>query len=237
MLFMGEEYGEKAPFQYFTSHSDPDLIEAVRRGRLEEFDDFDWEGEPPDPHDEETFHRSKLRWESQHRDEHQMIARSTASCCASAARLRRCARSISSRVETHADEAHRVLLVRRDDRAARVQLRRANGATVEIPLPSHGKALIDTGAKIEGGKITLPPSSLPSSVDRRGADVVDEAADVERLRMDREDRHSHPLRDLGRRDGTRDDGVPQAIGIGEAHVVEHSPPVDARHHQSSNTTS
>jgi maltooligosyltrehalose trehalohydrolase len=63
MLFMGEEYGESAPFQYFTSHGDADLIEAVRRGRREEFDDFDWEGEPPDPHDEETFLRSKLQWD------------------------------------------------------------------------------------------------------------------------------------------------------------------------------
>jgi len=62
MLFMGEEYGETAPFQYFTSHGDADLIEAVRRGRAEEFDDFDWQGEPPDPHDEATFLRSKLQW-------------------------------------------------------------------------------------------------------------------------------------------------------------------------------
>ena len=60
---MGEEYGETAPWQYFTSHGDADLIEAVRRGRREEFDDFDWEGEPPDPHDEATFLRSKLRWD------------------------------------------------------------------------------------------------------------------------------------------------------------------------------
>jgi len=62
MLFMGEEYGETAPFQYFTSHSDEDLIDAVRRGRREEFDDFEWVGDAPDPHDENTFLRSKLRW-------------------------------------------------------------------------------------------------------------------------------------------------------------------------------
>jgi maltooligosyltrehalose trehalohydrolase len=62
MLFMGEEYGETAPFQYFTSHSDPDLIDSVRRGRREEFKRFDWEGEAPDPHAEETFQRSKLTW-------------------------------------------------------------------------------------------------------------------------------------------------------------------------------
>ncbi len=65
MLFMGEEYGETAPFQYFTSHGDADLIEAVRRGRREEFEEFEWEGEPPDPHDEATFLRSKLQWERQ----------------------------------------------------------------------------------------------------------------------------------------------------------------------------
>jgi len=60
MLFMGDEYGETAPFQYFISHSNPDLIEAVRRGRQEEFAAFRWQGEPPDPQDEKTFECSKL---------------------------------------------------------------------------------------------------------------------------------------------------------------------------------
>lgn len=60
MLFMGEEYGEKNPFLYFTSHSDEDLIEAVRKGRREEFASFAWAGEAPDPHAEETFMKSKL---------------------------------------------------------------------------------------------------------------------------------------------------------------------------------
>ncbi len=63
MLFMGEEYGEPAPFQYFTSHSDADLVEAVRRGRREEFKHFAWKGEAPDPHGEETFARSRLTWQ------------------------------------------------------------------------------------------------------------------------------------------------------------------------------
>jgi maltooligosyltrehalose trehalohydrolase len=60
LIFMGEEYGEIAPFLYFTSHSDPDLIAAVRRGRKEEFAAFSWQGEPPDPQDETTFLNSKL---------------------------------------------------------------------------------------------------------------------------------------------------------------------------------
>lgn len=60
LLFMGEEYGETAPFLYFTSHSDPSLIEAVRRGRREEFAAFNWTEEVPDPQDEATYLRSKL---------------------------------------------------------------------------------------------------------------------------------------------------------------------------------
>ncbi len=60
LLFMGEEYGETAPFQYFVSHTDPDLVEAVRRGRKEEFAAFAWMGECPDPQSEATFLRSKI---------------------------------------------------------------------------------------------------------------------------------------------------------------------------------
>ena len=71
LLFMGDEYGETAPFQYFVSHSDDRLIEAVRKGRRDEFMSFKWNGEPPDPQAEETFHRSKLnhdlKKESRHR--------------------------------------------------------------------------------------------------------------------------------------------------------------------------
>lgn len=62
MLFMGEEYGENAPFLYFVDHSDPDLIEAVRKGRKEEFRAFHSEGTPPDPASLETYQKSVLRW-------------------------------------------------------------------------------------------------------------------------------------------------------------------------------
>jgi len=60
LLFMGEEYGEPAPFPYFVSHSGADLIEAVRRGRREEFASFGWDGDPPDPQAEETFQSARL---------------------------------------------------------------------------------------------------------------------------------------------------------------------------------
>ncbi len=62
MLFMGEEYSETAPFLYFVSHGDKDLIEAVRNGRKEEFESFEWSDEPPDPQAVATFEVSKLDW-------------------------------------------------------------------------------------------------------------------------------------------------------------------------------
>jgi len=61
LLFMGEEYGETAPFQYFIEHSDPGLIEAVRQGRQREFSHFGWKPEDiPDPQAPATFERSRV---------------------------------------------------------------------------------------------------------------------------------------------------------------------------------
>lgn len=61
LLFMGEEYGETAPFQYFIEHGDSDLIEAVRQGRRREFAHFGWKAEDiPDPQALATFERSRL---------------------------------------------------------------------------------------------------------------------------------------------------------------------------------
>jgi maltooligosyltrehalose trehalohydrolase len=59
LLFMGEEYGEDRPFWYFVSHSDPALVEAVRKGRAEEFAAFEQGGDRPDPQAETTFTASK----------------------------------------------------------------------------------------------------------------------------------------------------------------------------------
>ncbi|HWR52790.1 MAG TPA: malto-oligosyltrehalose trehalohydrolase [Bryobacteraceae bacterium] len=69
LLFMGEEYGEEAPFLYFVSHSDPELIDAVRKGRRDEFASFGWLEEPPDPQSERTFERSRLH-DRLHREGH-----------------------------------------------------------------------------------------------------------------------------------------------------------------------
>lgn len=73
LLFMGEEYGEDAPFLYFVSHSDPALIEAVRQGRKKEFHEFKWQDEPPDPQSAETFMKSKINWEKINEGGHKVL--------------------------------------------------------------------------------------------------------------------------------------------------------------------
>jgi maltooligosyltrehalose trehalohydrolase len=70
LLFMGEEYGETAPFQYFVSHSDRDLIEAVRKGRQNEFAAFSWKGATPDPQSEATFAACILNWDLRGKSPH-----------------------------------------------------------------------------------------------------------------------------------------------------------------------
>ena len=62
MLFMGEEYSEPHRFMYFVSHTDPELAEAVRKGRKAEFAAFHAQGEAPDPVAEDTFVNSQLQW-------------------------------------------------------------------------------------------------------------------------------------------------------------------------------
>jgi maltooligosyltrehalose trehalohydrolase len=61
MLFMGDEYGETAGFEYFIDYHSHDLVETVRQGRRESFGMRLKDGEiPPDPQAEETFTRSRL---------------------------------------------------------------------------------------------------------------------------------------------------------------------------------
>jgi maltooligosyltrehalose trehalohydrolase len=73
LIFMGEEYAESAPFQYFTSHSDRDLIEAVRKGRRQEFAAFGWKGEAPDPQSEATFAACVLHWNLREQSPHREL--------------------------------------------------------------------------------------------------------------------------------------------------------------------
>jgi maltooligosyltrehalose trehalohydrolase len=63
MLFQGEEWATARPFQFFTSHEDPDVAAGTAGGRIEEFARLGWDpAVVPDPQDPATFERSKLDW-------------------------------------------------------------------------------------------------------------------------------------------------------------------------------
>jgi len=71
MLFMGEEWGARTPFQFFTSHPEPEIADATRDGRRREFAEHGWDPEQvPDPQDPATFARSKLDWAEPNAGEH-----------------------------------------------------------------------------------------------------------------------------------------------------------------------
>lgn len=73
LLFMGEEYGERAPFHYFVDHGDPELIELVRKGKHEEHASGICEGEIPDPAAEITFLESRIDLEGRKEGEQALI--------------------------------------------------------------------------------------------------------------------------------------------------------------------
>lgn len=71
MLFMGEEWGVSTPFQFFSSHPEPELARATAEGRKAEFADHGWAADDiPDPQDPATFQRSKLDWDEVGTGEH-----------------------------------------------------------------------------------------------------------------------------------------------------------------------
>jgi maltooligosyltrehalose trehalohydrolase len=164
LLFMGEEYGETAPFQYFTSHSDPDLIDAVRRGRREEFASFAWQGEAPDPHSEETFQRSKLDWSLLDRGQHASLRLLYRDLL----RLRReipALRTLDlARLESHTEDERGLLLIRRWTEVDEVLIAfnfSEREQTVAIPFGDGGwRPLIETEASLKGGLLTLPAEAF-----------------------------------------------------------------------------
>jgi maltooligosyltrehalose trehalohydrolase len=104
LLFMGEEYGERAPFLFFTDHDDPAIAEATREGRRREFARFAAfaREDVPDPQAYETFERSRLHPEDGDRELRAWYRE-----------LIRLRRELPPEVETEVDERRRILRVRR----------------------------------------------------------------------------------------------------------------------------
>jgi maltooligosyltrehalose trehalohydrolase len=179
LLFMGEEYGETAPFLYFVSHGDRDLIEAVRRGRREEFAAFGWRDNPPDPQAESTFLRSRIDWELRSAPRHSTLCQFYGELI----RLRRQVPALADlntqNLRAVVSEKERALAVFRSagrsealaifhfgDQAARLAVRGAEGAWRK-ELDSADKRWLGNGSaaperlRIEGElMLTVSPKSL-----------------------------------------------------------------------------
>ncbi len=162
LLFMGEEYGEEAPFLYFADHTDPELREAVRRGRREEFSGFYSRGEPPDPFAPSTFERSRLSWESRFRGRRGILR----SYYVELLRLRRSLPSLPGydrrEMETFADEGTGLFWVARQSPggASLLVLAFAAGDSdpVDLPFPGPWEKTLDSSDRCWGGPGgTLPP--------------------------------------------------------------------------------
>ncbi len=172
LLFMGEEYGETAPFLYFISHSDENLVEAVRRGRREEFAAFRWEGVVADPQDEATFLRSRIDHRLGASGHHRTLLEFHRELL-----LLRKDHPVLSRLskedmEIMAFESEGVLLVRRwkgTAQTAAVYPFGSSPVSLVLPLPpGRWEKLVDSSEKRWGG----PGGSVPESLRSHGSVAI-----------------------------------------------------------------
>jgi maltooligosyltrehalose trehalohydrolase len=160
LLFMGQEYGEPAPFQYFIDHGDAQLVEAVRRGRREEFASFHLEGEAPDPAAVETFAQCVINSELRHGGRHAVLNRLYG-------RLLELRKSLAPARpdDTMSFEGRRVLLVRRDERTwlAFSFSERVEEVTLPLAPGAWQLVLASADAEWEG-----PGAGLPARLESSG---------------------------------------------------------------------
>jgi maltooligosyltrehalose trehalohydrolase len=164
LLFMGEEYGEKAPFQYFIRHSDQALIEAVKRGRREEFASFQWKEGLPDPQEEATFLRSKIDFGLRGHENHKLLL----DFYKALIRLRKEIPSLShltkAGMKVNAFRRHRTLILRRQYGEDRVFcVLHFDDQPAEVPMAIGGKSwrkIIDSSSRQWGGIGSSVPESL-----------------------------------------------------------------------------
>lgn len=164
MIFMGEEWGASTPWQFFTSHPEPDLGEATAAGRIAEFEKMGWDPDSvPDPQDPETFHRSKLDWSELDEPEHARLLDLYRSLIA----LRR---SIPALIEPQfatvaAEWDEKARWFRLDREGYSIALNLAAGLQdVPVPgaTPSDSETVLATGGQVElvEGRATLPAWSV-----------------------------------------------------------------------------
>jgi maltooligosyltrehalose trehalohydrolase len=165
LLFMGEEYGEEAPFPYFISHGDPELVEAVRRGRREEFSSFQWAQEPPDPQDEGTFRSARLDRSRRGKDPNRSLYRLYRELLALRKSHPVLSRMNKDRQEFNSLEEEKVLVQRRWEESDEIVAVYHFGETpqrISLPLPQgEWNKLLDSADTKWAGPGTEIPPDLP----------------------------------------------------------------------------
>jgi maltooligosyltrehalose trehalohydrolase len=139
LLFMGEEYGEPAPFPYFVDHGDPDLIEAVRKGRAEEFASLADEGQLFDPADESTFQAARIHRQLRREADHRSLCELTGELIALRRQNPALRRSERADARAHADKGV-ITLVRSSVLDTVTCLFNLTGETSTATLPPAGLA-------------------------------------------------------------------------------------------------
>ena len=143
MLFMGEEWSEPNPFLYFISHADPQLVEAVRKGRKEEFAAFHHQGTPPDPFAEDTFLQSKLQWQLSGEQPHRSMLEYYKTFIALRKKLPGLAATDRKNIEVNCEADKAVLMVHRWAGAQHVYCyMNFSREKQSIPLPNEHNALL-----------------------------------------------------------------------------------------------
>jgi maltooligosyltrehalose trehalohydrolase len=164
LLFMGEEYGEIAPFTYFVSHSDPGLIEAVRKGRQEEFAAFEWAGQIPDPQSAETFQGCKLNHALKSEGDHQALYNFVRELIRLRRELPAFSRNGQDETEAIAFEREKLLWVRRwrrDNQAVMIVNLGSKPAIAVFPFPKACfRKILDSADPRWNGRGSLCPDLL-----------------------------------------------------------------------------
>jgi len=120
LFFMGEEYGERSPFFYFTSFENPELAAGVAQARQDEFQSEAWVGRAPNPQEPATFERSKIDRSRRERPGHRELLRLTHDLLQWRARLPALRDSRRSSVTVEVDERKRLLSLRREATGDRI---------------------------------------------------------------------------------------------------------------------
>jgi len=164
LLFMGEEYGEDAPFLYFVDHSDPQLIRAVRDGRVNEFKEFKWGGEVPDPAGVGTFLKSKIKWEKRKSGDHKILHEFYRDLIALRKNNPAIANSDKYSYDVTGFEEIKVLILQRWRRQYRVMCIfsfNTESTGIEINLPAgNWKKILDSAGLDYGGPGPLMPDGM-----------------------------------------------------------------------------